>query len=116
MHLIARKYGITVHSLDDPSTIVITVKASKTPYRPGVVIYPGATSKLCLVKVLLVFIMVRGDASGPLFKFANEQVPTGETFLTHTRSMLSKVGLNPDMYAGHSFRIAVASPGKGIHY
>lgn len=102
---------IAVDSHDDPSTIAITIKASKTdPYRQGVTVYLGATgSKLCPVKALLAFISVRGDATGPLFQFANKQVLTRERFVTHVRSALSKAGLNPDVYAGHSFRIGAAT-------
>ena len=72
--------------------------------------YLGATgSQLYPVKALLVFILVRGDAPGPLFQFANQQVLT-------MRSALSKAGLNPDVYAGHSFRIGAATVAheKGI--
>ena len=49
---------IAVDSHDDPSTIAITIKASKTdPYRQGITIYLGAMgSKLCPVKALLAFI------------------------------------------------------------
>ena len=102
---------IAVDSHDDPSTIAITIKASKTdPYRQGVTVYLGATgSPLCPVKALLAFIMVRGDAPGSLFQFANKQFLTRERFVTHVRSALSKAGLNPDVYAGHSFRIGAAT-------
>ena len=109
---------IAVDSHDDPSTIAITIKASKTdPYRQGVTVYLGATgSPLCPVKALLAFIMVRGDAPGPLFQFANKQFLTRDRFVTHVRSALSKAGLNPDVYAGHSFRIGAATVAheKGI--
>ena len=109
---------IAVDSHDDPSTIAITIKASKTdPYRQGVTVYLGATgSQLCPVKALLAFISVRGDAPGALFQFVNQQVLTRERFVTHVRSALSKAGLNPDVYAGHSFRIGAATVAheKGI--
>ena len=103
---------------NDPSTIAITIKASKTdPYRQGVTVYLGKTgSKLCPVKARLAFITVRGDAPGPLFKFENQQVLTRERFVTQVRSALSKAGLNPDAYAGHSFRIGAVTVAheKGI--
>ena len=63
---------IAVDYNDDPSTIAITIKASKTdPYRQRVTVYLGATgSQLCPVKALLAFIVVQGDAPGLLFQFA----------------------------------------------
>lgn len=99
-----------VDSHDDSSIIAINIKASKTDlYRQEVKVYLGATG------------MPHKGSHGihycqRWFRFANQQVPTRERFVTTTwGGPLSKAGLNPDIYAGHSFRIGLATvaPEKG---
>ena len=84
-------YSDIVH--DDPFTIAISIKASKTdPYMQGVIMYLGATgSMLWPIKALLAFIMVGGDATGPLFKFA--KFAKCEVSLIHNRIELRYVCL-----------------------
>lgn len=73
------------------------------PYRQGVTVYFGVTdSKLWPTKALLAFIPAIDSASGSPFKFANQQA------LTRDR-VVAKAGLNPNIYAGHSFRIGAAT-------
>ena len=110
---------LTVDSHVDTSTLAIRIKASKTDsFRQGVTIYLGSTgnTRCCPVKAMLAFISVRGNSPGPLFLFVKGKVLTRERFVSHMRSALSKTGLNPDLYAGHSFRIGAATVAheKGI--
>ena len=41
--------------------------------------------------------------------FANQQVLTKNTLVSHLRGVLTKAGINPDLYASHSFRIGAAT-------
>ena len=80
-------------------------------------IYMGATNtKLCPVKAILAYIAVRGSKPGLLFMFANQQGLTRDKLVSHVRRALTKAGINPDLYAGHSFRIGAATVAhmKGI--
>ena len=109
---------IAVDSYENTSTIAIKIKASKTdPYRQGIMIYLGATNtKLCPVKAILAYIAVRGSEPGLPFMFANQQGLTGDKLVLHVRRALTKAGINPDLYASHSFRIGAATVAhmKGI--
>ena len=102
---------IAVDSHENTSSISVQIKASKTdPFRQGTTIYLGATdTKLCPVKAILAYIAVRGSQEGPFFHFENMQLLTREMFVKELRSTLQKAGLNPNMYAGHSFRIGAAT-------
>ena len=48
--------------------------------------------------------------------FANQQGLTRDKLVSHLRMALTKAGINPDLYAGHSFRIGAATVAhiKGI--
>ena len=48
--------------------------------------------------------------------FANQQGLTRDKLVSHLRVALTKAGINPDLYAGHSFRIGAATVAhmKGI--
>lgn len=109
---------IAVDTHHNTSMVSIRIKASKTdPFRQGVTIYLGVTkTPICPVKALLAYIAVRGTQQGALFKFSNGKMLTREKFVREIRSALSKAGLDPEVYAGHSFRIGAATVAyaKGI--
>lgn len=48
--------------------------------------------------------------------FANQQGLTRDKLVSHVRRALNKAGINPDLHAGHSFRIGAATVAhlKGI--
>ena len=60
-------------------------------------------------KAILAYIAVRGSKPGPLFMFANQQGLTRDKLVSHLRVALTEVGINPDLYAGHSFRTVAAT-------
>lgn len=66
-------------------------------------------SSFCPVQILLVYLALRGNTPGPIFK--TEQGATVErTSFTDLLSQAIKFsGLNPSRYKGHSFRIGAAS-------
>ena len=76
----------------------------------GVTIFLGATgSTLCPVNALLAYVDVRGQAPGPLFRFKDQQPLTRERLVSCLRTAISKAGFDPNLYAGHSFRIGAAT-------
>ena len=97
---------IRVDNRSSPTFIQVQIKASKMdPFRHGVTIYIGATSgPLCPVAAVL-----RGNAAGPLFKWADGRYLTWDKFVSHVRLALSAAGLVAKNYAGHSFRIGAAT-------
>ena len=102
---------VAVNSQTDTSAVAIKIKASKTdPFRKGNTIFLGATgTKLCPVKAILAYLEVRGKKPGPLFIFQNTRPLTRERLVRELRQALSRAGLNPELYAGHSFRIGAAT-------
>ena len=102
---------ISVDSNEHTSCIAVKIKASKTdPFRQGVTVYLGATgTNLCPVKAILAYIAVRGSAPGPFFHFNNGRFLTRDRLVKELRAALSKAHLDPDLYAGHSFRIGAAT-------
>lgn len=102
---------VKVDSRVSPSFLQVVIKASKTdPFRRGVSLYIGATDgPLCPVAAVLSYMVVRGDARGPLFTWANGRYLTREKFVAGVRRALELAGLDSRSYAGHSFRIGAAT-------
>ena len=101
---------LAVDSHQNTSSISVTIKASKTDlFRQGITIFLGATgTTLCPVKAIQAYTAVRGTDVGPLYYFQNKRLLTRERFEKELRLALSKAGIDPDIYAGHSFRIGAA--------
>ena len=117
---LASNYDPTVHlSHEDvraentasPQYLEIRIKASKTdPFRKGVSIYVGRGScDLCPVAAVLNYMVQRGSAPGPFFRFVNGNYLTRERFVTAIRTALAAAGINPSHYARHSFRIGATT-------
>ena len=102
---------IKVDSKQVPTAISVRIKQSKTdPFRQGVSIYFGRTDTLiCPVAALLSYLVVRGSGEGPLFMLQGGQHLSRSLLVCHMRKALSAAGLNPENYAGHSFRIGAAT-------
>lgn len=102
---------ITVNSISDPQSMKIHLKTSKTdPFRRGVDVFVGTTGNLlCPVSAMLSYLVVRGSEPGFLFKFSNGHLLTKQRFVESVRQALSSAGLDPKLYAGHSFRIGAAT-------
>ena len=108
-------------AMDDPRSptlLQIKIKQSKTdPFRKGISLYVGRTfSVLCPVVAILDYLVVRGTAPGPLFKFSDGRLLTRTRFALAIRTALQKVGIAPLKYNTHSFRIGAATTpaAKGI--
>ena len=101
----------SLDSAEDPRTVVVHIKASKTdPFRTGVNIFLGKTSmELCPMSALLTYISVRGLEPGPLFRFEDSSPLTRDALVREVRHALMTAGLDPTPYSGHSFRIGAAT-------
>ena len=108
--------------IHDPSSLVFTIKHSKTDQY-------GNTTPIFLFKLnnllspyepLLNYIHSRraqhAAPSDPLFVTNHGSVATRTWFHSHLRLVLSKAGYSPELFSGHSFRIGAASTAssKGV--
>ena len=102
---------ISVDSHQNPSTITILLRHSKTdPFGNGVNIYLGRTSQtICPVAALLGYLAQRGQRPGPLFLFQDGSPLSKDRLLSHIRQVLSTFGVDTTGLTGHSFRIGAAS-------
>ena len=95
----------------NPSVVAVTIKCSKSdPFRSGFTLFLGRTADVvCPVKSLASFLAVRVKASGPLFTFQGGSYLTRGRLVAAIRDGLSKCGIDPSLYNGHSFRIGEAT-------
>lgn len=71
---------------------------------------------LCPVTAMFNYLSVSKHRSGPLFQFPCGTPVSYYYFSSSLKSLLLFIGLNPDVYKGHSFRIgaATSAAAKGI--
>ena len=102
---------VAVDNARNPSFVRISVKQSKTdPFRRGICLFVGRTdSDLCPVAAILSFLLCRGSAPGPLFRFASGEYLTRKRFVELVRAALTRAGVDQSKYCGHSFRIGAAT-------
>ena len=102
---------MAVDSIQAPTPLRITLKQFKTDqFRQGVEVFVGQTScSLCPVAAVLAYIVVRGDQTGPFFRFRDNTPLTKAKFTTKIRATVQAIGLPYHDFAGHSFRIGAAT-------
>ena len=102
---------VKVDDHNAPSSIEVTIKASKTdPFRQGVTVHIGSTGdELCPVVAVLGYMAMRGSSPGPLFRWEDGRYLTRVSFVEGVRDALHQAGLVAKDYAGHSFRIGAAT-------
>jgi len=100
----------------DKSMFVLTLPASKTdPFRLGVDIPIYANNTLCPVHCMDIHLgMLKSrvphvNASHPLFIDGNGQAFSRDLFISYLRQLLCRLGLQDQLYSGHSFRIGAAT-------
>lgn len=99
----------------DNSYFTITLKASKTdPFRQGITIYVfKVNNSVCPVALMQKYLKIRYLAaahnSDPLFVTPGRQVVTRIYFIDKIKILLSRLGYDPKLYSGHSFRIGAAT-------
>ena len=64
---------------------------------------------ICPVTEILRYVALHGPAPGLLFIFDDRPPLTKAVFIKRVRKALVSMGLNPQDYAGHSFRIGAAT-------
>ena len=109
---------ISVDSTDNPSSLQVKIKGSKTDQlRKGVTIVVGRTkSHICPVKSVLAYVACRGFKPGPLFCHLDGSPLTKQQLVSGLRTTLSEAGVECDKFSGHSFRIGAATTAaaKGV--
>ena len=101
-------------AVDDPaypSSMEVRVKASKTdPFRQGISLFiDRVASDHCPVSAMLAYLVVRGNQTGPLFKFRDGRPLTRQRFVMAVKEALDAAGVEAEQYSGHSFRIGAAT-------
>jgi len=64
---------------------------------------------LCPVSALMNYLKISGHTSGPLFKFRCGTPVSSYFFKSSLKLLLQFIGLNTNLYTGHSFRIGAAT-------
>ena len=93
----------------DPMYVQVLIKSLKTDrFRHGAFIYFGrCDSNLCPVGTVVSYMVLRGSAPGPFFKFADGQYLTRDWFMSNVHSALQRAGNAHSRYSGHRFQIGV---------
>ena len=102
---------VAVDDYQNPSLLRIHLKTSKTDsFCKGTDIMLGRTNdELCPVAALLQWMVQRGNAPGPLFKFASGALLTRPRLVVRLHTVIQQVGSDPSGFSGHSFRSGAAT-------
>ncbi len=102
---------VSVDNLENTRLISLRIKRSKTDQlRAGTTVsLARADGDLCPVAALLAYIAIRGERPGPLFILEDGRYLTQAILTQHLRQAISRIGLDPRNYAGHSLRIGAAT-------
>ena len=102
---------IAIDNSSNPTMVLVTIKGSKTDQTSqGICLVVGRTEcELCPVSAILTYMAVRGQSSGPLFRYQDGSPLTSQKLVTALRQILAEAGVNPTPYAEHSFRIGAAT-------
>ena len=105
---------VAVDNYSNPSFLRIHLKTSKTdPFCKGTDILLGRTrDELCPVAALLQWMVQRGNAPGPLFKFVSGVPLTRPLLVSRLRTFIQQMGGDPSGFSGHSFRSGACSTGN----
>ena len=95
----------------DPTFFHILIRREKTiPLERGPASFLGSINKdICPTQALKRYLMNRPPGQGALFLSQDGSPCSRDHFVHAVHHTLSKAGLNPLLYAGHSFRIGAAT-------
>ena len=98
-------------SRESPSVLQIHLKRSKCDQFGGVAdVLVGQTGEeLCPVAAVLAYLATRGSAPGLLFTNTENRPLLKARFVDRVRGLLDEIGYPSNQFAGHSFRICVAT-------
>ena len=78
--------------------------------------YLGRTGNaICPVTVILSYLALRRDVSGPLFILQNERMLTHQIFSDNLDSLLEKLHFKKENFNTHSFRIGATTSAKAAN-
>ena len=102
---------IAVDRLDNPQTVKVHLKTSKTDQLGrGVDVYIGKTDcPLCPLTAVMHYMTIRDSTPGPFFVFKNGTPLTKSAFTARIREALQIPGFPEENFAGHSFHIGAAT-------
>ena len=102
---------VRLDNTSNPQYIQVHIMASKMdPFRQGVSVYLGSTKgDICPVAAVVAYMVLRGAASGPFFRFADGRPLTRERLVAAVRAALREASIDDSNYSGHSFRIGAAT-------
>ena len=96
----------------NPTVFILSIRRAKNdPFGKGAQVILGSTHSrpLCPVNALKEFLEARPPSPEPLFITEDASPLLKEAFVSEIRRALETAGLNPSLYAGHSFRIGAAT-------
>jgi hypothetical protein len=79
-------------------------------------IHSNPHSNFCPVSSLKQYLDHFGHTSGPLFQFISGHPVTYQYITQHLRRTIAFLGLDPNLYKGHSFRIGAATHAASLGY
>ncbi len=102
---------VVVDSRLNPTYLSIHLRRSKTDqFGTGTTIVLGRTNThVCPVAALLSYMSIRSHTGGPLFLFQDGRTLSKSRLVACQKESLNTLGINPDGYSGHSFRIGAAT-------
>ena len=92
-----------------PSSIHLQLTSYKHHSGPPVTLVVHSTRENCPVSAMTSYLLIRGNASGPLFTFQYNKPVSPKFFSTIFNQCLDKLSLNPICYKLHSFCIGAAT-------
>lgn len=102
---------VSIDNRESPKMMKIYLKRSKTDQSGrGVEVFVGCTDGfLCPLAATLSYILERSTSPGPFFQYSDCHPLLKSKFVTEVRKALQVSGLPYQYFAGHSFRIGVAT-------
>ena len=94
-----------------PTMICVHLQQSKCDQGgKGVDVYLGRTdTDVCPVQEVINYVTIRGPTPGPFFRLHSGTPLTKTSFVSRVREALRSLDKDPQIYAGHSFRIGAAT-------
>ena len=107
---------VTIDSHLDPQILTIHLRHSKTDqFGAGHYIHLSRTQDtLCPVTSVLSYMAIRPNTTDRLFVFQDGSVLTRSKLTSRLREAVASIGLKPEGYSGHSFRIGAASTAAAL--
>ena len=102
---------VSIDDTDNPSTLQVFLKRSKTDqFGLDVHVFVGKShNNICPVSAITAFVALRGNQPSAFFRAENGQPLSKPEFIQGIRSALELLDMPQQLFAGHSFRIGAAT-------